>query len=981
VKLPARLSNVLFVCVILAFLGSCDSYNLPLDKFLNGSPAAADDETAGSAKAITAFTITNPASTGVINEPDKTIAVTVPYGTDVTGLTPNITHTGADIIPASGEAQDFTGSVSYTVTAADGTDQTYTVTVTVASASAKAITAFTFTSPGVTGDIDEAAKTIAVTVPYGTDVTGLIPTITHTGADIDPAPGVSQDFTGPINYTVTAADHSTVIYKVTVTVALNSAKAITAFNFPSPVNGMGDIDEGDKTITVTVPYGTDVTGLIPAITVSPGASVNPASGEAQNFTNPVSYKVTAADGTTQTYEVTVTAAPNSVKTITAFTFPSPVNATGNINEGAKTITVTVPYGTDVTGLIPTITVSPGASVNPASGAAQDFTNPVPYKVTAGDGTDQTYTVTVMVALNPAKAITTFSFPSPVNVTGNINEGAKTIAVTVPYGTVVTGLIPAITVSPGASVSPLSGAARDFTTPVDYIVTAADDSTVTYTVTVTVGSFALNNVADIAAWIDEQTALGYGTAANPIVLPLAVNLDSVQWADILSAIAFKSKYVALDLTDCTGGIHSSGGGLYGNGTFDPGIADTGEQYITALTLPNAATSTSNSAFRYFTGLKEINGENVISVGNFAFQSCTSLTSVDFPEATWIGWAAFSQCTALTTVSLSKATYIGYEAFGNCTSLTTVSLLEAINIDVGAFSGCTGLTSVTLPASLSNVGDNPFAGCIGLTNISVDAGNTNFSASGGMFMNKAGTTLIAYPTASASVTLNDITNIGSSAFYGCTGLTSVTLPEATTIGDSAFRNCTNLISVTLSEATTIGSSAFYVCTSLTSVTLPEATIIGGSAFGNCTSLTTVSLLEAININDHAFSECTGLTTVNLPKATYIGGSAFGNCTNLTTVNLPKATIIGGQAFSYTGSTTLTVTLGATPPTLEGNMFNSVSSKNVTVNVPSGAPSAYGPVPVDTTDNNWANGFRGGGWNGSSMPYSSGVNGNINLMFTIY
>jgi hypothetical protein len=62
------------------------------------------------------------------------------------------------------------------------------------------------------------------------------------------------------------------------------------------------------------------------------------------------------------------------------------------------ISVSVPNDTDITGLVPTITISDGASVSPASGTAQDFSSPVTYTVTAADGeTTAEYTVTVGVA--------------------------------------------------------------------------------------------------------------------------------------------------------------------------------------------------------------------------------------------------------------------------------------------------------------------------------------------------------------------------------------------------------------------------------------------------------------------------------------------------------------------------------------------------------------------------------------------------------
>ena len=84
---------------------------------------------------------------------------------------------------------------------------------------AKAITAFDFAAldPEVVGVINEAVKTIALTVPFGTEVTALVPTIVHTGASVSPASGAAQDFTSPVNYTVTAEDGSTQAYEVTVT--------------------------------------------------------------------------------------------------------------------------------------------------------------------------------------------------------------------------------------------------------------------------------------------------------------------------------------------------------------------------------------------------------------------------------------------------------------------------------------------------------------------------------------------------------------------------------------------------------------------------------------------------------------------------------------------------------------------------------------------------------------------------------------------
>lgn len=53
------------------------------------------------------------------------------------------------------------------------------------------------------------------------------------------------------------------------------------------------IDNASKTVTLFVPEGTDVTNLAPTFTLSTGATSNITSGTPQDFTNPVTYTITA----------------------------------------------------------------------------------------------------------------------------------------------------------------------------------------------------------------------------------------------------------------------------------------------------------------------------------------------------------------------------------------------------------------------------------------------------------------------------------------------------------------------------------------------------------------------------------------------------------------------------------------------------------------------------------------------------------------
>jgi uncharacterized protein YjdB len=162
-------------------------------------------------------------------------------------------------------------------------------------------------------------------LPYETTE---IPTVGATAQHAKEMVGVTQatGLAAPDNIAtvlVTAENGRTQVYTVSFTVALNSAKAITAFSFTlseSEPEGQvveGIINEAAKTITVTVSHGTDVTALVPTI-IHTGESISPGSGEARNFSAPVIYTVTAADGTTAEYTVTVYVAPSTETTLNEF---------------------------------------------------------------------------------------------------------------------------------------------------------------------------------------------------------------------------------------------------------------------------------------------------------------------------------------------------------------------------------------------------------------------------------------------------------------------------------------------------------------------------------------------------------------------------------------------------------------------------------------------------------------------------------------
>ncbi len=399
----------------------------------------------------------------------------------------------------------------------------------------------TYSIDGGTGTINETLKTISVTKPYGTDVTAMVATFTYTGAKVTVSDATqinatdetqtsgitANDFTNPVAYKVTAVNGTWATYTVLVTIAANTAKAITAYSLAwttgTPGSAAGAISGEAPTyaIAVTVPYLTDVTALVATFTTTGdsvtigGVPQNSGLAPTNNFETSKTYRVTAADGSYVTYDVSVTVALNNAKAITDYSLDG---MPGTINGVASpyTVAVTMPYGTtDLTALVATFTttgdsVTIGGVTQTSGTTPNNFTTSKTYTVTAANGTSATYTVTVSVALNPAKAITAYSLAwstgTPGSADGTISGVASpyAIAVTAPSGTDLTTMVATFTTTGDSvkigSVTQISGSTptNDFTnsvaTPVAYLVTAEDGTTATYNVSVTLASAAVNPTA-------------------------------------------------------------------------------------------------------------------------------------------------------------------------------------------------------------------------------------------------------------------------------------------------------------------------------------------------------------------------------------------------------------------------------------------------------------------------------------------------------
>ena len=233
----------------------------------------------------------------------------------------------------------------------------------------------------------------------------LLQDVTFTASELSPYLGI--DCTLELINLDNGAPGWLSIDNISIPTISNSACDMLTYGTDGVINGTD--------VILFVPYGTDLSTLTPACTVSPDASY---VGPTPSFSvsNPSNYVVTAQNGTTKTYTATIMFGTISTACdIQTFTFPGQLDT---VISGTN-ISVTVPMTTDVTALAPTYTMSAFANGSTPSGSAQDFTQPRDYTITAQNGiTTKTYTVTV--TKGPVPSIFTWSG----GVTGDWSDSTK-----------------------------------------------------------------------------------------------------------------------------------------------------------------------------------------------------------------------------------------------------------------------------------------------------------------------------------------------------------------------------------------------------------------------------------------------------------------------------------------------------------------------------------------------------------------------------
>lgn len=336
---------------------------------------------------------------------------------------------------------------------------------------------------------------------------------------------------------------------------LSSEADILEFSIEGQKGVFGE-ENGQNTISVTLPKGMPLQNITPDFTLSAGATlaaptlpVTLAEGVAQPFT------VLAEDGLTRkTYYVTVTFGdvdPAGAKIDTSTIVLQDANQRNldildkavTVKEDGADILLTVSSGIDVTKLRVIANISYGASASPVlDGSVNlDLSDWTEFAITSGDGKNHA-AYRIKVQAKAVASIMAFSLTINGKVyDGDIDNVSGTISVTGvdDSNLTTTKFAPDITLGVGTTVcSPLSGTEQDFSAPVTYTVAGRDVESRTYTVRVTNTAGSLISASgetptpSSSARIEKFTVLGvdgeidHTAGTIEVVLPNGTDVTAV-----------------------------------------------------------------------------------------------------------------------------------------------------------------------------------------------------------------------------------------------------------------------------------------------------------------------------------------------------------------------------------------------------------------------------------------------------------------------
>ena len=305
------------------------------------------------------------------------------------------------------------------------------------------------------------------------------------------------------------------------------------------------------------------------------------------------------------------------------------------------------------------------------------------------------------------------------------------------------------------------------------------------------------------------------------------------------------------------------------------AFNGNEYVTAVSIPNSVTIIESLSFSGCSNLQSITIPNsVTTIRSGAFSGCTSLQQITIPEyVTELKEEILYGCSNLSTVyynAISASDLKGNGVFGLSSALSpNLSIIlgnKVQRIPKFLLANATTLKSINITNSVTEIGAGAFANCPSLAEFN------------GKFASEDHKCLIID---------------GKLNSFAPSGLTSYTIPSSiTTIGELAFYLNTNLESVELPQTlTNIENDAFYACEGLTSINIPEAVkVIGSKAFGYCNGLRSIYANPIIppELGDYCFGFDKSACTLYVPAKSinaYKSASQWEDFTNVSAIAQPS------------------------------------------------------------------------------------------------